>query len=223
MKTGTVKLIFRLIVIIIIAIFLIEIFGKNSIVTNYYFENVLFSPYNIVGVILLILSCFGIWLGKKTSSKLFHIVASIMTISSFLSIFGYNIWYFIGGSLNRLFKTFIIIVAIIILLIIVIIIITATINYCLNKKEKDINIGKPLSSIQVQLTSNKRITSVNDKPVMSYDEKLSKRICPKCGSKIVSRQNSYDGTWFFGCSQYPNCCFTEDYRIVKDADRKYEE
>lgn len=221
MKLGTVKLIVRLVILVIIAVILNKIFGKNSIITNYYFENILFSPYNIVGMILLVLSCFGIWLGRKTSSKLFHIVASITAIGSILAIFGYNIWYFIGSALSQLVKILIVVIGIIVSLAIIIAIITAIIDSRSNKKDQDINIERPLPPIQVHQMSNKKITPICDKPVMSYDEKLSKRICPKCGSKIVSRQNSYDGTWFFGCSQYPNCYFTEDYHIVKDADRKY--
>lgn len=33
-------------------------------------------------------------------------------------------------------------------------------------------------------------------------------LCPNCGSKLVLRRNSKDGSFFYGCSKYPECRYT---------------
>ena len=47
-----------------------------------YKDKVLFTPYNITGMIMLILNLFGIWLGRKTGIKLHSAVKKIMWVVS---------------------------------------------------------------------------------------------------------------------------------------------
>lgn len=32
--------------------------------------------------------------------------------------------------------------------------------------------------------------------------------CKKCGAKMIKRENSRTGEWFWGCSKYPKCTYT---------------
>ena len=40
----------------------------------------------------------------------------------------------------------------------------------------------------------------------SYNEKIASGICPECGGTLVLRSGKYG--YFYGCSNYPQCCFT---------------
>ncbi|PWB56051.1 MAG: hypothetical protein C3F06_01655 [Candidatus Methanoperedenaceae archaeon] len=43
------------------------------------------------------------------------------------------------------------------------------------------------------------------------------RKCPLCQSQLILRQNKYDGTHFFGCSEFPQCRHTESaYPVLKN-------
>lgn len=50
-------------------------------------------------------------------------------------------------------------------------------------------------------------------PISDAERSIAKRICPKCGAKLCARTNSYDGSFFLGCSQFgkTGCDFTINY------------
>lgn len=41
-----------------------------------------------------------------------------------------------------------------------------------------------------------------------FDKKISDRICPRCGGKLVERNGKYGK--FYGCSNFPECRFTKN-------------
>ena len=53
----------------------------------------------------------------------------------------------------------------------------------------------------------KEHTSKIQNQIKLTEEKISKNICPKCGSKLVERKSKYGS--FLGCSSYPKCKFTK--------------
>ena len=58
------------------------------------------------------------------------------------------------------------------------------------------------------------------------DKCIANRICPKCYNKLVARTNSYDGSYFLGCSVYgkTGCNFTinyKEYYNIKDKVKTY--
>lgn len=58
-------------------------------------------------------------------------------------------------------------------------------------------------------------TQINIKPVYyNTDKCIANRICPKCYNKLMARTNSYDGSYFLGCSAYgkTGCNFTINYK-----------
>lgn len=61
-----------------------KIFGENSEITSFYEDQILFTPYNIVGMIMIPLAPFGIWVGKKNGKKLFATVSKALTAMSIL-------------------------------------------------------------------------------------------------------------------------------------------
>lgn len=44
---------------------------------------------------------------------------------------------------------------------------------------------------------------------MHTDDFVQGRTCPQCGSPIVERTNKASGHPFWGCSQWPECSFTQ--------------
>jgi len=65
-----------------------KVFGESSEIARFYNENILFTPYNITGIIMVVLATFGVWCGKKRGHTFFKVVstvAEIMTILSLLS------------------------------------------------------------------------------------------------------------------------------------------
>ena len=40
--------------------------------------------------------------------------------------------------------------------------------------------------------------------------KLITKNCPKCGRKLIIRKNKYEGSLFVGCTNYPECKYTEE-------------
>jgi len=41
--------------------------------------------------------------------------------------------------------------------------------------------------------------------------------CPKCNSPMILRQNSKKGNWFHGCTAFPLCDGTRQYKIKKEV------
>ncbi len=41
--------------------------------------------------------------------------------------------------------------------------------------------------------------------------RLVARTCPECGSQLCVRENRENGSLFLGCSDYPDCDYTERY------------
>ena len=64
--------------------FLTSILGDGNPIVELYKEKVLFTPYNITGMIMLVLNLFGIWVGRKTGIKLHSAVKKIVWLISTL-------------------------------------------------------------------------------------------------------------------------------------------
>ena len=43
--------------------------------------------------------------------------------------------------------------------------------------------------------------------------------CEVCGNEMVIRKNSATGETFYGCSNYPNCCHTEEEDCISKKRR----
>ena len=40
-----------------------KVFGESSEIARFYNENILFTPYNISGIFMVVLGTFGVWCG----------------------------------------------------------------------------------------------------------------------------------------------------------------
>lgn len=74
-----------LIVLFTIAFLLYRFLGKDNPIFNFYIKKVLFTPYNIVGIFMVIAAVFGVWFGSKRGRKFFRIVSKISLILSVIS------------------------------------------------------------------------------------------------------------------------------------------
>ena len=45
------------------------------------------------------------------------------------------------------------------------------------------------------------------------NKKIINRICPKCGNKLIVRENSLTKHLFLSCTQYPECKFADSIEI----------
>lgn len=72
-----------------IAFLLYKFLGKDSPIFNFYIKKVLFTPYNIVGIFMVIAAVFGVWFGSKRGRKFFRIISKISLVLSAVSfLFG---------------------------------------------------------------------------------------------------------------------------------------
>ena len=62
------------------------------------------------------------------------------------------------------------------------------------------------------ITEGSRETHANNIQTVLYKKNIAiaNGICPKCGSKLVERHGKYGE--FLGCSNYPQCKFTQNYK-----------
>lgn len=74
-----------LFVLFAIAALLYRFLGKDNRIFNFYIKKVLFTPYNIVGIFMVIAAVFGVWFGTKCGRKFFRIVSKISLIFSVIS------------------------------------------------------------------------------------------------------------------------------------------
>lgn len=68
--------------------------GFDNVITTFFMKKVLLSPFNIVGIIMIICSFCGIWVGRATGHKLLVICKVInvcFSINLILNMFGINI------------------------------------------------------------------------------------------------------------------------------------
>jgi hypothetical protein len=62
-----------------------NVFGDDSFITNLFANKIVFTTYNIVGVILILAFIRGKWLGYKKAKLLYLIVGSLMLLSTIIS------------------------------------------------------------------------------------------------------------------------------------------
>lgn len=68
--------------------------GFDNIITRFFMKKVLLSPFNIVGIIMIICSFCGIWIGKARGHRLLVICKIInicFSINLILNLLGINI------------------------------------------------------------------------------------------------------------------------------------
>ena len=75
-----------------IAALLYKFLGKDSPIFNFYIKKVLFTPYNIMGIFMVIAAVFGFWFGSKRGRTFFRIVSKITLVISVVS--------FLFGAIN---------------------------------------------------------------------------------------------------------------------------
>lgn len=63
-----------------------KLFGPDNEITIWYRENILFTVYNIVGIIMVLLAMCGIWVGTRKGSKMFKAVSTIALVVSIVPI-----------------------------------------------------------------------------------------------------------------------------------------
>ena len=230
-------------------------FGAESEMARAYMDNVLLSPFAVVGMIMVILSFGGIWVGRKNGKILFAFV-TLLGVGSLLAI------------VAHILHAISIIALAVLCLVLIVTILCWTIlllkKLSLRKKVKDLKVNsksityakksqqphkqpqqKQTMGIEKPQDKNHNATQqpksktqqeniVQEAPKpetikstesiqgrSDYGRLIANRICPDCGNGLKSKQNSYDGSWFKGCSSYPNCEFTVDWRIYKDMERKH--
>ncbi len=232
--------IIKFIVVILGFSIISKIFGANSEVTNFYKDKVVFTPYNIVGVIMLLCALGGEWIGKKKGSILLKIITFFFNVSS-LSSFGVNILNFLPEQKNVVVENkvdygfkWINIIVIIILIIILVGLFIATISFIkqikirriLNKKRVKSNFNIYLKKEKEVLEQIKKrqeaeiLTAIKAKK----EYKIGNKICPTCGGELGGNQNKKNGKWFIGCKNYftdKKCRFTRDYPEYKRYEKLY--
>lgn len=93
--------------IIIIAVLLISIFGVGSI-TKFVFKKILFTPYNIVGIIMTIFTICGGYITKRQGHwvlKALTILSGLVSVLSFvttvLSWFDIQLWFLLWSNILK--------------------------------------------------------------------------------------------------------------------------
>lgn len=117
------KLVFTILVSIFIYLIIKDLFGKDSLITKYFFDKVVLTPYNVVGIILIILFSCGIWVGYKNSKILFSIISFLFLIPTLFGtakiLFPNQIAEFLNG-IKQFFINVIIVFAAIVFVVIII-------------------------------------------------------------------------------------------------------
>jgi len=226
-----IKMIAPIIALVLIGFGIADIFGFDSFISKMFFKKVVFTKRTIVGIILFIFFVLGIWVGKGKTKLICGLVSAGMTLSTIFKVYRFLV--------SDLFNYIIITFLVILILIITTIVVSAVISSIKEKKEvinnkkeilKNIDNEKLLEDMNVinfknNLGMNQSMqTSNNHKQnikVKDYNWKIANRICPKCGARLYAKQNSYDNTYFLGCSNYSRtgCDFTinyPDYYRIKD-------
>lgn len=86
----------------------------------------------------------------------------------------------------------------------------------MNYKEQNLSFDQ-IDSIILKITeSNIQDKDINKKHIQNIykqmyekNQKVNSLICPKCGGSLVIRNGPYGS--FYGCSNYPNCRFKQNY------------
>lgn len=76
---------FAIILLFAIGGIITKFFGETSEVVKFYNEKILFTPYNITGIIMLILACCGVWCGKKGGHRILSVITKVMFVLTALS------------------------------------------------------------------------------------------------------------------------------------------
>ncbi len=229
-----------------------KIFGQNNAITNFYKEKVVFTPYNIVGLILISLSVLNVWVGKKKSSKLLSVVTFLLSAApavsfclNFLNYFSEQKNIEVENKVDYGFECVNIIAGIILTILVVWIIYLVVHLFksiknrqLLNEEENEdktcVKKEETKSKFKIYLQKEKEIleqikneqTQKILKAIKNKVEyKIGNRICPKCGAELKNRQNGQDGRWFIGCDNYfvnIECRFTYDYHDFKRYEELYD-
>ena len=226
------KMIVPILIVAAIGLAIADVFGADSFITTMFFKKVVFTPYNIVGIILFFLFLGGTWVGKGKAKVMFgvatvlSIMPTLIKINNFLqSDLAAKIFDFVAIAL-------IVVVGLLFIIPIIVVIAESICESKEEKKQKDKFIAKKPNSLsdedlmkhissnvenKKQQTSNsivKQNNSLGNTQLIqntnyrtscirdSDDWKIANRICPRCGAKLCARTNGHDGTHFLGCTKY---------------------
>ena len=226
------KMIFPILVVAAIGLAIADVFGADSFITTMFFKKVVFTPYNIVGIILFFLFLGGTWVGRGKAKAMFgaatvlSIVPTLIKINNFLqSDLAAKIFDFVAIAL-------IVVVGLLFIIPIIVVVAESIYESKQEKKQKNKFVVKQPKSLNGEdlmkhiasnvenkkQQTNKNVAKENNslgnnQPIQnanyltssikdSDDWKIANKRCPQCGAKLVSRTNSHDGTHFLGCANY---------------------
>lgn len=211
-----------------------NIFGNESKITEFYREKVVFTPYNIVGLIMILCALGGGWIGRKNGSLLFKVVTFLLSSISYFSFIANFVNFFnaqenvVEDKANYGFNwvNIIVIALIVIFAILLVAGIIKLINFIREERKQNVTECEPnvlLNEENVNLEQIKQQEEQILKAIKNKIEyKIANNVCPNCNGELKKKQNRINDSWFIGCENYfsgINCRFTCDYKVYK----KYEE
>jgi len=230
--------ILQFILIFMVFSLMCNIFGKDSVVTNFYKEKVILTPYNLVGVIMIVFALFGFWIGKKKGSILLTIVTFLFDASAITSFSANFINYFseqkiitTESGVDYGFK-WVNVVAIIIIIALALCLVFAIFCLLKNIKIKREKTSEPSiinEFCEEQICSDEKLKGEQEQKIINAikktkEYKIGNKICPTCGAPMKLRQNRTNGSWFVGCQKYftlSKCKFTYNYSKYKKLEEMY--
>ncbi len=107
-----------------------------------------------------------------------------------------------------------------------------SLNYTgMQKREEQASSPNSFNTVQQQndYTSVKNMSVASKKSINMHKDfsnneiRIANKKCPYCGNNLRSRTNSYDGTYFLGCSMFgkTGCDFTINYVDYHEIVNKY--
>ena len=175
----------RSLFIIIIAILLLSILGYGSI-TKFVFDKFLFTTYNIVGIIMTLVTIFGGYITKKQGHRLYlalTIISGLITVLSYttiiLSLLNINLWDLVLKNVIKPVGTFllwtIIGVGALALILFIVYLISNLVSYIKDKKKSKIdnNVCQSQPSIVVKTTIEDKETKAELKSQIQSSKKIS--------------------------------------------------
>lgn len=233
------KYIYKVIIMITFFLLLIKVLGINSVITKLYFKKMILNSNTIITVILLILTLNNRKIKLEEITILKKVINILLLIPLIINVFSVFIPDRIKEFKENLLKlsiSMVLFICIIRLIIYMFKIIKFKNKIKLNVENNQINIPNCIPKELFLQKNNKKSryktihteTKKENRKIEYKDTTyyISNRLCPKCHAKLVSRYNSYEGTYFLGCSNFENtgCNFTinyhEYYKICDICKRK---
>lgn len=195
-------------VVVLLLIFLLfatveRIFGADNAVIAFIKDKFVFTPYNMVGFVMVILAPFGIWVGRKGGGKLLSIISTVALMLSIVSFIGgilkiFN--YGIGANISANIQKVAIFVGVFLLAVAAIIITIKIIQFGINKHDNKNNNSLPKKQINAKRNFQVSKTIQLEKKESTADVLKTLEITPCAG----------DFQMDIGASLINNIAFNDD-------------